>query len=254
MKIQISMGRLPLTALIPAILIAMTFAFGAKAELLDYNGAESDDASTYIGQKCCSNSINITTSHVRSGRFAIVATVFSDDPGVYPHHRAEIALKTNHSLPGQSYWYGWSELIPKDWAPDPTWTLIAQWHAPGANVMQPLQLELSGSKWCWVNWIGPLPGAKYNVLFCEDFEHEKGQWVDWVVNVKWTNDNSGYIRIWKNGLKVVNRTGPTIYKDFAPYWKVGLVYDAAKKVDHTIYIDELSMGNSSSSYAEVAPR
>lgn len=120
--------------------------------------------------------------------------------------------------------------------------------------MQPLQLQLVNDRWCWVNWIGKKPNAKYNVLWCEIFSDKKGRWVDWVVNVRWTSEKNGFFRIWRDGKKIVDVVQPTTYPGYPPYWKVGLVYPWKDKITRSIYVDELRLGDSTASYLEVAPQ
>ena len=45
----------------------------------------------------------------------------------------------------------------------------------------------------------------------------KGKWVDWVMRVKFNMDNKGYIKIWRNGIKVTDISGvQTVYRGLDP--------------------------------------
>ena len=75
--------------------------------------------------------------------------------------------------------------------------------------------------------------------------------------VKWNyeDDGDGFLKIWKNGAKVTDMVGPTCFNDVGgPYLQMGIYarIDIGQTV--IIYYDELRIGDSNSSYSEVAPR
>lgn len=81
-----------------------------------------------------------------------------------------------------------------------------------------------------------------------------GQWYDFVINVKWSFSDDGFLKIWKDGVLVTDRTGGTCFNDVrGPFLKIGIYARIDQDQTVTIYYDELRIGDSSSSYSEVAP-
>lgn len=218
------MMRVKLLAALP--LISFLISAQSQAELLFVGDFESGSLRGIQTQACAPQTLRVVSSPVRSGEHALEANVHGSDPGCWPHHRAEVSPSACHTSPDKEYWYGWSTYLPRDWSNDPGWVLLTQWHAPDHRVMQPLQLQVTGGKLLWVNWIGMGRDAKMNVLFSESLTGDKGRWIDWVVHARWSSGPDGFIQIWKNGRRIVSHSGSTIYRDSSPYWKAGLVYGA----------------------------
>jgi len=63
-----------------------------------------------------------------------------------------------------------------------------------------------------------------------------GQWVDFVQEIRWANDSSGYVKVWQNGQLVHERASmKTLFDGFIPgsgsgqcnmYWAVGIYADS----------------------------
>ena len=97
-------------------------------------------------------------------------------------------------------------------------------------------------------------------------------WTDFVVHVRWSCRDAkplaarcqampqGFLQVWKDGKQVVNYTGPTVYNDqYRVFWKAGIykgmwVNTNSHVSKRVVYHDEFRIGDSNSSYAEVAPR
>ena len=74
-------------------------------------------------------------------------------------------------------------------------------------------------------------------------------------DVKWSYEADGFLKIWKNGVLVTDRTGGTCFNDDrGPFLKIGIYGILDQDQTATIYYDELRIGDSNSSYSEVAPR
>lgn len=55
-------------------------------------------------------------------------------------------------------------------------------------------------------------------------KYQKGEWTDWEVRAKWSNASDGYIQIWKDNKKIVDRQGPNTHHDHSGgiYMKAGI--------------------------------
>jgi Polysaccharide lyase len=204
-------------------------------------------------QGCCSYSLTITSDPVRLGSYAVkMDTRVGDPPVAGGNHRAEVLV--GDSVMGE-HWYGWSLYFPADWnenLPYSTghWVNITQWHG---NVGVPLQLVASGNGIGFshnqqLTDSGLFPGTNIGTV-----DSMIGKWTDFVVHANWQTDSSGYFEIWMNGTKVVDWHGVTAPNNggLNPYWKAGLYYGTNE--NRTIYVDEMRMGDSSSSFDEVDP-
>ncbi len=88
-----------------------------------------------------------------------------------------------------------------------------------------------------------------------------GEWVDWVINVKFDN-RDGIIKVWRNGVKIVDWRGDNhqVEKVEGAYLKLGLysyqykTVSSSIKFKRTVYHDELRIAGSNGNYALVAPR
>ncbi len=87
------------------------------------------------------------------------------------------------------------------------------------------------------------------------------EWVDWVINVKF-DDQDGIIKVWRNGVKIVDWMGDNhqAEKVEGVYLKLGIYSYHYKsnppsiKFKRIVYHDELRIAGSTGNYALVAPR
>ncbi|MBD3240832.1 MAG: DUF1961 family protein [Chitinivibrionales bacterium] len=84
------------------------------------------------------------------------------------------------------------------------------------------------------------------------------EWHDVVMHFRYAPNNTGFMRIWLNGKKIMDHTGPTVYKYDAcgdekvhiQYLKIGLYLGGGSG---EIFYDDIRVGDGGSSYSEVAP-
>jgi hypothetical protein len=82
-----------------------------------------------------------------------------------------------------------------------------------------------------------------------------GQWLDFVINIKFSYGANGFLKVWKDGVLVTDDAGGNCFNDDkGPYLNMG-IYSRCLDQDQTItiYYDELRIGDSNSNYDEVAP-
>ena len=79
-----------------------------------------------------------------------------------------------------------------------------------------------------------------------------GQWVDFVVHVRWKRDTTGIVQVWMNGTEIVNATGiQTFYtNDMTKLRAQAGYYRSDYSKTAILYLDAMKIGNS---YASVLP-
>lgn len=216
------------------------------------------------------NYIELVSDTVRDGKYALKITVDpqfqTQQPGRPIKNRTEVNYKHNN-VEGTHVWYQWSFLIPTDFIeldprlyPD-SWNIIGQFHAiadpengmpSAAGTNPPVALYLGRQ-----TKDGPF-GVKLNYGIQNDnvgpagnFVVTKGQWVDFKMHIKWSQDDTGYIEAWANGVPVTNgkHYGKNMHNAKPHYWKSGFYRGAGMPYNNSIYIDEFRVGNTESQVA-----
>ena len=212
-------------------------------------------------------------SPARSGKYSVRFEV-RRKLGSY---RSELKLPAEPRL--NERWYGFSIFVPEDWGEDPAGDIVAQWHGlkdPGMmRAYPPLALHITGNRWqLAVNWDAGKRKTKEEARKAarrarlELGPLQRGVWTDWVLHVRWSYRDDGLLEVWKNGRRVVDRTGPNCYNDRrGPYFKIGIYHPSWKRKNaaafhsqqvivprKVIYHDEIRIGGESATYATVAPQ
>ena len=218
----------------------------------------------------------LTTEQIRSGLKSYKFSLTRHDSGDY---REELVLRAGfnngslHFTIGDEYWIGFSIFLPDSYQspsggssgivhhqyhgqPDqpPTCDPTEDWRHPAVAIIA------KNSEWQFASRSDSsqyTPVGDYdetNFLYYGAFS--TGTWSDYVINVKWGYGGSGFIKIWKNGVLKIDLTdmGNCFNDDKGPYMKIGIYsYSLDQDQTITIYYDELRIGDSNSSYSEVAP-
>jgi hypothetical protein len=90
---------------------------------------------------------------------------------------------------------------------------------------------------------------------------ESNRWYDLVVHFKFSTGSDGFIETWLDGQKIVDMNGPNVHRrdccgvprEPICYLKIGSYKQYSHTAVRSVYFDEVRIGDSSSSYAEVAP-
>lgn len=201
------------------------------------------------------------------------------DPLVAGNHRSEIKrgtgvangsvpLPQGYSLPighlGSEVWWGWSVYIPPDWEFEPEYApeTIMQVAQGGRSPVFSLGID-GGNFYTETRFgYGAQGAASITTLVTSSTPITRGVWTDWVVHAKWSGGSDGVLQIWKNGIQIVNRTGPTAYSDWPPnpYPKWGIYkwsWSGTRSIVSTrsLNIDAVRVADGAQgSYAVVAPR
>jgi len=93
---------------------------------------------------------------------------------------------------------------------------------------------------------------------------EKDKWVAYVMHVKHSTEADGLIELWRNGVKIMNRSGANMYKvksgGHNPSFKMGVYKSSWNGSGQTetsvrvIYYDDIKMGNEYATYADMVPK
>jgi len=202
--------------------------------------------------------IQTVTSPRREGRFAVRLTAEDGDFADSPNPRAQLLTSIMHR-PGEEQYIGWSTYFPADFpaigGTDPFYVFF-QFHGPPYNGSPPLGFEVGTD-----GQLALSRSARYGYDQVWTAPLARDRWVDFVVHVKWSMDEDGFVELWLDGRRQtfsVNglqrlpmqtieddqldgvQTIPTNYR------RRGIFPGAI-----TIYHDEVKVGTS---YAAVAPR
>jgi hypothetical protein len=217
------------------------------------------------------NSPQIDSTLARSGKFSMKTVLDRDTSAIA--HRTELAgpEATMH----YEYWYGFSIYLPESYLKDKIWEVVAQWHGqPDFDIgedwrLPVLSLRTERGLWRMFNtwdkkrntFVDGVPVyGKTEIIELGDYE--TGTWTDWVIHVRWSYTPFGFLRVWKNGELIIDKTGPNCYNDEkGPYFKMGLYKgwadpDVACDVvcRRVLYHDEFRMAGNAGSYERVMPK
>jgi Polysaccharide lyase len=216
----------------------------------------------------------IQTEVVRSGKYAVRSFIDSGVSDRIQRERVEMKAQGSGMVtkPGEEYWYGWSVYLASPWPVDPSWgETLTQFHKstdggePNPNPTLSFGFRPGSDDWVIANRSDPRAfSADKAGVITRSFSGGKiarDEWTDWVVNVKWSYKDDGFLKIWKNGELIVDSTGPNCSNDtYGPVFKMG-VYKSAWR-DGTpssavktrlAYHDEFRMADAAGSYEDVAP-
>jgi hypothetical protein len=214
-------------------------------------------------------SIQVVTQPVRKGRHAVRVTLA---PGDIAASKERVELKVGdreierlHGGPGGEMWYGWSVLIPADYADPPgdQFQILAQWHhrrSEGANPggrfhvtgPPPLTLHLDAYENRHVlSLIGrAAPQEPRHTLGARPIR--KGAWIDLVFHIRWSTGGDGFVEAWLDGQPLTPGKvyGPTLYSAVSNYLRLGLYRGKGVSTTNHVFFDEVRIGDS---YQAVAP-
>lgn len=165
------------------------------------------------------------------GRFARFR-LRRDDPLVADGHRSELQLD-DVGLAGEGLdrWYGFRTRLPADWTPDHEYEVVAQWKGrddkPEEESKSPcLALRVRALEWYLTNrWDARLvtPGNRSPNAELWSGPLDLGRWVEWTFHARWSHGDDGLLRIWKDGLQIVEKRGPNTFNDpRGMYFKIGI--------------------------------
>jgi hypothetical protein len=210
----------------------------------------------------------------------------------YPQYRSELKAEGTgeYAEYGQEYWYGWSIFIPSPYVNDSRWEIFTQFHQPWnappgytgpartGSVNPPLPFHIENglftinTRYYTQASIDANPQDSNQWVRIDSTAYSEagfgqaaaGTWTDFVVNVRWAalTSHNGFLKVYKNGSLIVNRTGQNCYwHGYRPHFKMGCYKGwSANPIDTkntwSVWTDEFRMAKASdgAAYATVAPR
>jgi hypothetical protein len=268
------MRRISLFSLVLSVVVLLSLeANKSRTEIIDSVTKNISQASVreYKGSKggAACNQLQNVTFQARTRRHAFLHWV--DRCG----ERSELAMKRTEI--GKTYWYGWSMFIPSNWQDrDAGGDVVAQWPSfPGphdfrkacgasASFIARGRRGTSGDRFYYfLQHAGDAVEIECNKFPLAKVSEMRGKWVDFVMNVKWTGNKDGFVKLWMkigNGsyTQQVDYKGRTFFNDegTGPYFKMGLYKGDPNfkgPAPRYLYTAEYRLGNANSSFAEVAP-
>ncbi|MBO9681177.1 MAG: polysaccharide lyase [Flavisolibacter sp.] len=188
------------------------------------------------------------------GRFELRDT----DPLSHSGTRAEVSFPTP-SVSDLHRWYSFAEYFPSaQWKTDDADEVLAQWHQGGGYSPS---ISLRGKNdhlWLYVK---PTPSTTEKI---DLGAIPKDKWNQFVFHIKHSSGSDGIIELYINGNRVYNRTGVSMYDlakygATAPKLKLGIYKSdwnskTTKSNIRVVYVDNVRLGNSKATYAEMAAK
>jgi Ca2+-binding RTX toxin-like protein len=125
-------------------------------------------------------------------------------------------------------------------AGDGSWLIIGQFHANDWESQSPLAIEMLREKMAIVVRYGDPADHEYRELFVDTKDIERGHYYDMDIEVRFENDNTGFVNVWCDGVKIVSYSGPIGY-DNGVYWKYG-IYRSETDTNIAVNYRDVSVG------------
>lgn len=232
---------------------------------------ERGDLSGWGREAARADSIQIVTAPVRMGRHAAQFTVRAGEI-VSNGNRAEI-FRDNGDKAGSEVWTAWSLLIPRDfadveWKPK-LWQCIGQWHDqpdktkgetwatfPGRSPSVAVYYTSKNGVSALEVWAGTYGKGEAQKIIAT-MPIRKGEWLDLMFHIRWSQGNDGFVAPFLNGKPLVapdgschRAYGPNMWNAASHYLKIGLYRSSDILTTNSVYFDEIKIG---ASRAQVAP-
>lgn len=202
-------------------------------------------------QTATSYGITASTTQLYNGTKSARFELRDTDPENQSGTRAELTFPVTTNM---NRWYAYAMYIPSaDYKYDATDEVITQWHQGGGATpalclrtkADRLYLRVMGE--IWID-LGAL---------------DKDKWHAYVLHVKHSSGSDGLVEIWRDGVKILNRTGANGYPlndtYHMPFFKMGIYKSywngtrTSATTKRVLYFDDIKMGNENATYNEMVP-
>lgn len=221
-----------------------------------------------------SYSVARDNTRYKTASYAVRFELRDDDPQVpFGNNRAEITIINNTNSQNTSVrWYrGWFYFPSAQWANDSKEEVVTQWHdrSSGCSASPTLALEIQNGRYRIRTRYSTQNYCTVSSSRVERTPVDLGpvdwdQWVDFTFEYFPATDNTGFIRVYKNGEQVYQLlNAPTQYIGALqmPYWKIGIYkWFWAQTNDggstsslRVMYMDDVEVYGSSTTYNDIYP-
>jgi hypothetical protein len=202
-------------------------------------------------QTATSYAITTVTNPVYQGSKSARFELRDTDPENHSGTRSEISFDDATNL---NRWYSYALYVPSAYyKADPDDEIITQWHQ-GGSLTPALCLRVKSDK-LYIRILGS--------TWVELGAWDKDAWHAYVMHIKHSSGSDGLIEIWKDGTKIMNRSGANMYKVEGdlhnPNVKMGIYKSDWNGSGTTstnirvLYLDDIKIGNENATYADMVP-
>jgi len=175
--------------------------------------------------------LEIVTSPVHQGKYALKATVYQGDNPINASGNRNELVQAGTTAEGSEYYYHWNTMFAPDYPSEQTWQVFAQWHQDSCCGSPPVEFDVKGEEIMLTLheravWTAPLV---------------RGVWHDFIFHVKWSEDEStGFVELWYDGAPVLPRT--KAWTTSRTYLKQGLYRNSSISRVGVVYHDGMVQG------------
>lgn len=180
-------------------------------------------------------------------------------------YRSEIATE-QYPPAGAIKWYAFSVYFPADFPIEKNRLVFAQWHEKVPLLDQGLIPSLAfrfvdGKFSITLRHNDGKPVQDPDAVPSEELfrkgNFHRGRWHDFVVQVKWSYQQDGFVSIWWNAKQIVSYQGPVGYdpsltQNLGPQFKFGLYRDATPAT-YIVYFNRVRIGDTAQDVHFLSP-
>ncbi len=196
---------------------------------------ETGDRSQWSGaQMVSADRMQVVSSPVREGRYALKVTVKQGDNPISASGNRNELYRMTHEPVGSEYYYRWSTMFAPDFPSPKTWQLFAQWHHEGNNGSPPIEFVVNNEEMI----LGCSGASMWHAPLV------RGVWQDFIFHAKWSPDaNVGFVELYLNGKLVLPKSHcATQFSGMLNYLKMGLYRNSTIAPVGVLYHDGWTMG------------
>jgi hypothetical protein len=147
--------------------------------------------------------------------------------------RNDVALQYTDGVHGREHWWAHSILFPEDFVDPPqseqggtwNWGSVMNFHDDaGGATKGPAQLLFYPTGLHYQIYGGDPANPTLREYPVAPIT--RGVWYDFVIHVRWSSGADGFYRVWLNGKRVFQHTGPTLYRGSGVYLKLANYHTA----------------------------
>jgi hypothetical protein len=215
------------------------------------NADGSSFLSTYVSKQTgTSYGITSSTSQFYNGTKSVRFELRDTDPEANNGTRAELSFPDATNL---NRWYAYALYAPgAQYKIDTDDDVITQWHQ-GGGATPALCLRVKNDR-IYLRVLG---------TWIDLGAFEKDKWRAYVMHVKHSAGSDGLIELWRDGVKIINRTGANMYAvtgDFHnPKLKLGIYKSdwngsgTTQTTQRVLHFDDIKLGNEYATYNDMVP-